>query len=115
MRQLMRRLTAVGAALPVLLVGAVAAGGAAASSDPLVPTTGLIADYSFAQQPGDGITIDNAATGAGAVGDAVVQNPAGATWADAAVVLPGGAKTSAAPWVRLPAGILTGKAAATVT
>lgn len=83
-----------------------------------IPAAGLIADYSFIEAPADGITIVNKATGAGAVGSAIVQNPATATWTDNALVFSGEGSSVSAPtgtWVSLPTDLLSGKESATIT
>lgn len=71
-----------------------------------------IAEYQFANEPADGVTVTNRATGS-SFGPALVQNARAAQFADNSLVLGGGGK-STGPWVKLPSDLLSGKQAATV-
>jgi len=83
-----------------------------------IPQNGLIADYSFAEEPSDGKTITNQAKGDATVGDAVIQNESTAVWDDNALVFSGEGNSVSNPtgtWVALPENILAGKSSATIT
>lgn len=104
------------AAVAAIGLGAVLASGlvapaVATAAEPVVPTSGLLADYRFTQA--SGTSVPNAA--GGAVGAARVVNGSDALWTGASLRLTGGAKSSAAPWVELPDDLLTGKTSGTVT
>ncbi|MBD3921763.1 fibronectin type III domain-containing protein [Paenibacillus sp. PR3] len=111
--------------LSVLLSIAVVAGSfsagtgniARAADAPTIPTSGLIADYSFAEAPTDGKTVVNNVTGEGAVGAAVVQNELTAKWEDQSLVFNGvgTSNTGTGTWVSLPNNILSGKTSATIS
>ncbi len=90
---------------------------AVAVTDAQAPQNGLIADYSFVEQPEDGKNVENQAKGEGAVGDAVIQNDGTARWEDSALVFngEGDSGTPTGTWVLLPQNILKGKASATVS
>ncbi len=91
---------------------------ARAAESATIPENGLIADYSFSEAPQDGKTIANKATGAGAVGHAIVENEATSAWEDNALKFSGTGTSVSNPvgtWVSLPGNILSGKTSATVS
>jgi hypothetical protein len=112
-----RRYLPLRAALAVLGVGAVLLSGlvapvpSASAAEAPIPQQGLLADYRFNQS--NGTSVPNAA--GGAVGPARLVNGSDALWSGDSLRLTGGAKTSAAPWVELPDGLMKGRASATVT
>ncbi|MCM6761643.1 hypothetical protein NB037_04350 [Rathayibacter sp. ZW T2_19] len=104
------------AALAAVGLGAVLLSGlvvppAAAAEPAQIPQSGLLAEYRFTQATG--ASVPN--TAASAVGPARVVNGTDSLWTGTSLRLPGGAKTSAAPWVELPDDLLTGRSSATVT
>ncbi|PPG64614.1 hypothetical protein C5C27_02745 [Rathayibacter sp. AY2B7] len=96
----------------VLLSGLVAPAPAAQAADAVIPQQGLLADYRFTQTTGSAVPN----TVSGGVGAATVRNATDALWTGTSLRLTGGPKSSTtAPWVQLPANLLTGRSSATVT
>lgn len=102
----------------VMVAGGITTGGAGlahADDGPEIPQDGLIADYSFTQEPSDGVTVTNSVYG---IGDAIVQNESTAVWEDNALKFSGAGTSVNNPegtWVSLPNDILSGKTSATVS
>jgi putative cell wall-binding protein len=117
MTDVFRRSAAVMTSLLMISgIGAVSIGtaGAAAAAEAAAPRDGLIGEYLFTQT--SGATVENSATGDGALADATVVNGADSQWAGDALQFTGGAKSSpTANWVELPDGILAGETSATIT
>jgi hypothetical protein len=107
--RILKRGAAAVVSLAVIGTGLSAAGAASAAA----PTDGLVAEYVFSQTTG--ASVPNSATGAGALGAATVVNGSDARWTGDSLEFSGGAKNSAANWVRLPNDILAGKTSATIS
>lgn len=106
-------LTALALAVPALVL----APSAVSAADEVAPSADLgavLAHYDFAGLPGAPVAGDVVADASGRGNDAVVRE-AGATAADGALALPGGASSSGAAYVELPAGLVDGQSTLTVS
>ena len=109
-RNIRKRLVAAVGAITMIFSGS----SISAAENDVLPQDGLIADYSFLEEPADGKTVENLAVGDDSASDAVVYNPGG--WEDNALVFNGTGNSNAAAgtWVSLPEDLLSDTASATI-